>query len=143
MLSSAFQSCNELWIRREGGVSDVFQRGIFDLGREAVALFECGDFKRVDGVDEELKFIGERALGFEIHAGGEHGVDGEIEVEARGIKTAGAIVLHAGDVAGLGACDELGGLRAGGLCGLCGRGLGGRGGICGRARGRLCSGLRG
>ncbi len=118
------QFFDEFGIWREGDVVGGVERRGFQLGREAVALFERGHFERVDGVDEAIELVGERAFALEVHAGAEHGVDGEVEVHAGGFEAVGAVVVDAGGVARFGLVDELlglGGVRIG-LLGGSGRG---------------------
>jgi len=53
------QAGDEFRIGREGNVVGGVERGRFDLGREAIALFERGHLERVDCVDQVLELVGE------------------------------------------------------------------------------------
>ena len=88
----------------------------FDLLGEAVALLEGDHLQGVDGGEELVELVGELRVVLEVHAAGEHGVDGEVEVLARGVEAVGVVVGDAGLIAGLGLGDE--GLHL--LCVLCG-----------------------
>jgi hypothetical protein len=133
-------------------VGGVGGRG-FEGGGEAVALAKGDHLEAVDGGEEAIELVGELGIAFEVHAGGEHGVDGEVEVLAGGVEAAVVVVSDAGLVAGfgfgdegldflcvLGVDEELGGLLGRGLGGVGGLERGG-GGVGGRGAG--CCGMAG
>ena len=97
---------DEFGVGLEGDFVSGFGGSFVDLAGEAVALLEGDDFERVDGGDELIEFVGELGIFFEVQAGGEHGVDGEVEVLAGGVEAIGVEVGDAGLVAGLGPGDE-------------------------------------
>ena len=91
----------------EGYLFCIFRRGGLYLRRKAIALLERDNLQRVDAREQAVKLIGEHGVVFQVHAAGEHGVNGEVEIKARSIKTVGVVVVDAGLVAGLNAVDEV------------------------------------
>ena len=97
---------DQLGVGREGDFVGGIGRGFFDLAGESIALLEGDHLEGVDGGEKLVELVGELGIAFEVHAAGEHGVDGGVEVLASSVEMVGVVVGDAGLVAGLRLGDE-------------------------------------
>ena len=95
------------------------------VGEKPLPCSQRDQLQRVDGGEQLLELVGELRVVLQVHAAGEHRVDGRVEVLPGGVQPVGVVVGHAGLVAGLGLVDD----RLYALCMLCGEDLGLRFGL--------------